>query len=132
MDKEPITKEKKSRSLGLIKATSVIIIVRESITILYTYVVKSNAEYGLIHPPSEDFENKVTTIFAWGVGILLSVIIFLVDRGVISLGIVTIVFVAELVYQFNNGFIEVFGLISSLLILTLLVILWVRFVYHKL
>jgi hypothetical protein len=122
MEKEPITKEKKSPSLGLIKTAAIIVIVRESLTILFTYVVKSNAEYGL-NQPDQKFEERVNTIIAWGVGILLTALVYLVDKTIITLLILIAVFTVELAYQFSDGFFEFWYFVSTPLIVIFLLIL---------
>ena len=60
MEKEPTTKKEKSPSLLLIKITSIILISRECLTLLYAYVIKSNAQYGL-NQPDEKFEARIET-----------------------------------------------------------------------
>ena len=125
MEKEPIAAEKQSPSPGLIKTTAIFLIVRECLTLLYAYVTKSNAEYGL-NQPSEKFEARVSMILAWGTGMLICSIIYLVDRKIASLGLLILAFLAEVVYQIYDGFFEFFYFISTPLVLVLLVILFFK------
>ena len=121
MEKEPATKEKKSPSLGLIRTAAITVIVRESHMILFTYVVKSNAEYGL-NQPDQKFEERINTIIVRGVGMLLSALVYLVDKTIITLLILIPVFTVEVAYRFSDGFFEFWYFVSTPLILILLLV----------
>lgn len=107
----------------LSKTVSVIVIIREPVTLLNAWLTKENADF--MHPLTYMQNAIIDKIFVFGIALLVSAIIFFRDRTYWSLGFLSAIFIIETYYQFIRSFFEAFYFITSPVIFILLSIIWV-------
>ena len=107
----------------LSKTVSIIVIVREPITLLNAWLTQENADF--LHPLTDAQNNLIYKIYIFGISLLVSAIIFLKNRTHWSLGIISLIFLVESFYQLTHVFFEAFYFITSPLIFIFLCVIWV-------
>src|ERR1700722_7022389 len=86
----------------LSKTVSIIVIVREPITLLNAWLTQENADF--LHPLTDAQNNLIYKIYIFGISLLVSAIIFLKNRTHWSLGIISLIFLVESFYQLTHVF----------------------------
>lgn len=127
MEKDKLMFPLKAHSL--IKTVSIVLIIREIITILYLYAVQENLSYGIQNQKPPDFDFGIAIFM--GAAILAFAIASLVEKQAHFLLLLTVAFIIELVYQLCTKFFESFYFITTPFILVCLFILWFKFLKRK-